>query len=135
MHTNRVSRASAEFQSTTSGVHAQKTVPAEMRALVLDWTGFDHLAVRRIPTPRPGPRQLLARVDAAGICTSLIKLVEQGPKHQLVCGWDVARYPLILGDVWSCLRPGLDGWFSSESGLTVDVHPGPALERCFSNGI
>jgi len=41
---------------------------------------------------------MLARVDAAGICTSLIKLVEQGPDHKLVYGWDVSRYPLVLGD-------------------------------------
>ena len=73
-------------------------VPDKMRALVLDGIGFDHLGIRKIPTPRPGPRQMLARVDAAGICTSLIKLVEQGPDHKLVYGWDVTRYPLVLGD-------------------------------------
>ncbi len=73
-------------------------IPTEMRALVLDGTGFEHLQIRTIPTPRPGPGQMLARVDAAGICTSLIKLVEQGPDHQLVYGWDLGRWPLILGD-------------------------------------
>jgi len=74
------------------------TVPAEMRALVLDGKGFDHLRVMKVPTPRPGPQQMLARVDAASICTSLIKLVEQGPDHKFIYGWDIARYPLILGD-------------------------------------
>jgi threonine dehydrogenase-like Zn-dependent dehydrogenase len=69
-----------------------------MRALVLDGVGFAHLEVRRVPTPRPGPRQMLARVDAAGICTSLIKLVEQGPAHAQLHGWDLERFPLILGD-------------------------------------
>jgi threonine dehydrogenase-like Zn-dependent dehydrogenase len=85
-----------------------------MRALVLDGTGFDHLQIREVPVPRPGgfdhlqirevpvprpgPQQMLARVDAAGICTSNIKLVEQGPKHSLLYGWDLMRYPLILGD-------------------------------------
>jgi threonine dehydrogenase-like Zn-dependent dehydrogenase len=72
--------------------------PDEMRALVLDGVGFDHLRLRKVPTPRPSPGQLLARVDAAGICTSLIKLVEQGPDHPFVYGWDIARFPLILGD-------------------------------------
>jgi len=72
--------------------------PAEMRALVLGGVGFDYLKVRKIPTPRPGARQILARVDAAGICTSLIKLVEQGPDHKQVYGWDIAHFPLILGD-------------------------------------
>jgi L-sorbose 1-phosphate reductase len=74
------------------------TVPDTMRALVLDGIGFDHLSIRQVPVPRPGPRQLLARVDAAGICTSLIKLVEQGPNHKQIHGWDIGRWPLILGD-------------------------------------
>jgi threonine dehydrogenase-like Zn-dependent dehydrogenase len=73
-------------------------MPETMRALVLDGAGFEHLSVREVPVPRPGPDQLLARVDAAGICTSLIKLVEQGPAHKQVYGWDLARHPLILGD-------------------------------------
>jgi threonine dehydrogenase-like Zn-dependent dehydrogenase len=76
----------------------QFKIPDEMRALVLDGTGFEHLQVRKIATPRPGAHQMLGRVDAAGICTSLIKLVEQGPNHQLVYGWDLERWPLILGD-------------------------------------
>lgn len=69
-----------------------------MRALVLDGVGFERLRIARVPTPRPGPRQILARVDAAGICTSLIKLVEQGPAHRFLYGWDIASHPLILGD-------------------------------------
>ena len=69
-----------------------------MRALVLAGKGFEALTVRTVPTPRPAPRQLLGRVDAAGICTSLIKLVEQGSDHALLGGWDVSRFPLILGD-------------------------------------
>ena len=74
------------------------SVPVYMRALVLDGVGFGHLHVLRVPTPRPGTRQMLARVDAAGICTSLIKLVEQGPDHKQLYGWDLERFPLILGD-------------------------------------
>jgi len=73
-------------------------IPSHMRALVLGGTGFTGLSVRRVPTPQLGPRQLLARVDAAGICTSLLKLIEQGPDHRYVYGWDITRYPLILGD-------------------------------------
>ena len=77
---------------------ADTTIPSEMRALTLDGAGLDHLKVRRVPTPRPGPNQLLGRVDAAGICTSLIKLIEQGSAHSLLHGWDITQYPLILGD-------------------------------------
>ena len=93
-------------------------IPDEMRALVLDGTGFEHLQVLKVPTPRPGPGQMLARVDAAGICTSLIKLVEQGPNHQLVYGWDLERWPLILGDegAVTLVEVGAD--------LQKDYHPG-----------
>ncbi|MGA2379057.1 MAG: zinc-binding dehydrogenase [Spirochaetia bacterium] len=78
---------------------AQVTViPDTMQALVLDGIGFEHLAVRSVPTPHPGPRQLLARVDAAGICSSLLKIIDQGPNHPMLFGWDVTKHPLILGD-------------------------------------
>jgi threonine dehydrogenase-like Zn-dependent dehydrogenase len=73
-------------------------LPQEMRALVLDGVGFEHLAIRNVPVPIAGPHQLLGRVEAAGICTSLIKLIEQGPDHKLMYGWDVSRFPAILGD-------------------------------------
>jgi threonine dehydrogenase-like Zn-dependent dehydrogenase len=73
-------------------------LPPTMRALVLDGRGVEHLGLRRVPTPRPGPRQLVCRVDAAGVCTSVNKLIEQGPDHPLMHGWDPSRYPVILGD-------------------------------------
>ncbi len=88
----------SQRSSTPSTSFQSFPIPAEMRALVLDGIGFEHLQVRNVPTPRPGARQMLARVDAAGICTSLIKIIEQSGAHRLLYGWDVARYPLILGD-------------------------------------
>jgi len=72
---------------TTSSIESQDlNIPAEMQALILDGTGFEHLKVRAMPVPRPGPSQLLARVDAAGVCTSLIKIIEQGPQHPMRYG-------------------------------------------------
>src|SRR5208282_4236817 len=85
-------------KSTGEKFQRAPTIPDEMRAVVLDGVGFSHLGVRRVPTPRPGPQQMLARVDAAGICTSLIKLIEQGPNPPLLSGWDITRFALILGD-------------------------------------
>lgn len=76
----------------------QRALPTDMRALTLAGVGWEQLRVARVPLPRPGPGQLLARVDAAGICTSLLKLIAQGADHNLVYGWDVSRWPLILGD-------------------------------------
>ena len=73
-------------------------LPSTMHALVLAGRGFENLALRELPIPRPGPEQLLARVDAAGICTSLLKLIAQGGEHSLMHGWDTHEHPLILGD-------------------------------------
>ena len=50
------------------------------------------------PIPEINPNQILARVDAAGVCTSILKLVDQGPDHTFIRGWDMANYPVILGD-------------------------------------
>lgn len=78
--------------------HIAENIPRDMRALVLDGVGFEHLSVRKVPVPSPNAHQMLARVEAAGICTSLIKLIEQGPDHNLMYGWDMCRFPAILGD-------------------------------------
>ena len=93
-------------------------VPSEMRALVLDGVGFEHLAIRKIPVPSPSAHQMLARVEAAGICTSLIKLIEQGPDHNLMYGWDVSRFPVILGD----------------EGVVTVVQVGEALRNQYQTG-
>ena len=73
-------------------------VPETMRATVLAGRGTDSLAVQTIPVPRPSSHQLLARVDAAGICTSVNKLIDQGAEHPLMHGWDPAEHPGIVGD-------------------------------------
>jgi L-iditol 2-dehydrogenase len=60
--------------------------------------GIENVGVEEVPTPTPGPRQLLARVDAAGVCTSILKILAQGPDHSYLNGWDPSKWPLILGD-------------------------------------
>ena len=73
-------------------------LPETMRAFVLDGHGSEHAAVRRVATPRPGPGQLVGRVDAAGVCSSVNKVIAQGSAHSLMYGWDVVAHPAILGD-------------------------------------
>ena len=77
-----------------------RTTPAKMRAVVLDGAGFDHLGVREIPTPRPGPRQMLAHIsDAAGHLHFADQADRTGVEdHSLLSGWDLTQFPLILGD-------------------------------------
>jgi threonine dehydrogenase-like Zn-dependent dehydrogenase len=74
------------------------SLPDTMRAFVLDGQGLDHVGTRCIETPRPGPGQLVGRVDAAGICSSVNKVIAQGSAHTLMYGWDLVAHPAILGD-------------------------------------
>ena len=55
------------FNKTSDSAGGQTEIPSQMRAVVLDGVGFEHLRVTRVPVPVPGPNQLLARVDAAGV--------------------------------------------------------------------
>jgi len=69
-----------------------------MQAVIARGSGFENLAVEDVPIPEIGPEQLLARVDAAGVCTSILKLIAQGSQHTFINGWDMKKYPVILGD-------------------------------------
>ncbi len=73
-------------------------LPKTMQAVTLSGVGEYALRLSDMPVPRPGPGQLLVRVDAAGICASLIKTIAQGPDHAYFYGQDLARDPAILGD-------------------------------------
>lgn len=73
-------------------------IPTVMEAVLACGRGFENLKVAKVPVPAIGPDQLLARVDAAGVCTSILKLIAQGPDHTFIRGWDMARHPVILGD-------------------------------------
>jgi L-iditol 2-dehydrogenase len=68
-----------------------------MEALVLAGKGFDRLSLRRVPVPRPGPNQFLARVDAVFACSSDGKLIESGREHPLLAGWDPELWPIVIG--------------------------------------
>lgn len=73
-------------------------IPETMLAVRLHGRGFDNISVDTVPVPEPGPRQLLTRVEAAGVCSSILKLVAQGSDHTFINGWDLTQHPVILGD-------------------------------------
>lgn len=50
-----------------------------------------------VPVGRPGPDQLLVRVDAVGLCFSDVKLIRQGGDHPKLYGRDLAKDPTRLG--------------------------------------
>ncbi len=50
-----------------------------------------------IPVPQPAPNQLLARVDACGLCFSDIKVIKQGGEHPRLHHRDLKKDPTVLG--------------------------------------
>ncbi len=65
---------------------------------MLRGAGKRSVAVETVPVPVPGPGQLLAKVDAAGICASLIKTIDQGSGHPFFYGRNLEMFPAVLGD-------------------------------------
>ena len=51
----------------------------------------------RIAIPRPGPNELLARVDAVSLCFSDVKVCRLGNEHPKLRGRDLASEPTRLG--------------------------------------
>jgi threonine dehydrogenase-like Zn-dependent dehydrogenase len=64
-----------------------------MRAVVVERPGG--AALREVPTPEPGPDDVLVRVGAAGICGSDVELLDGRRPAGYV------RYPIIPGHEWS----------------------------------
>lgn len=86
-------------------------IPKTQRAVQL--VGPDELRLNGSkPVPRPGPQQILCRVEAVGLCFSDLKLVKQFAAHprksEIVSGID----PAVLADVPSYVpgeRPTVPG--------------------------
>src|ERR1041385_2816670 len=74
-----------------------KAIPETMWTSELEGAGFDSLRVVERPVPRPGPSQVLCRVEAASICRSDAGLVRLGGRHRSLFGWDPVRAPLVPG--------------------------------------
>ena len=73
-------------------------IPRTMQAVRLHGVGFENLKVDQVPVPIPNDRQLLARVDAAGVCASNLKIIAQGSDHPFINGIDLGAHPAQLGD-------------------------------------
>jgi L-iditol 2-dehydrogenase len=64
-----------------------------MRALVVERPGAASVAT--LPTPKPGPDEVLVRVGAAGICGSDVELLDGRRPEPYV------RYPIVPGHEWA----------------------------------
>jgi L-iditol 2-dehydrogenase len=79
---------------TTTERAAAPEVPAEMRAVVL--TRPNAHEIREVPTPRPGPLEVLCKVDAVAICGTDLHIYD----GKFPGRWPKG-YPFIPGHEWS----------------------------------
>jgi L-sorbose 1-phosphate reductase len=94
-----VTPSAKSFASANLASDKAKTeIPKTMLAARLHGRGIENLRVEIVPVPEPNEDQLLVRVVAAGVCTSNFKLIAQGADHPFINGWDLARFPIQLGD-------------------------------------
>ena len=77
------------------------TPPSEQLAWHLYGDGLENLGQNGEPVsiavPGFGSRELLARIDACGLCFSDIKVIKQGGSHPRLYNRDLANDPVILG--------------------------------------
>ena len=89
----------------TSGTHCHmlltEPLPRRMLAWQIKGAGFEHFGVGdgpdEIPFPEYGEDDVVARVDAVGICYSDAKLVRAGAAHARLRGRDLAAAPVTPG--------------------------------------
>ena len=76
-------------------------IPAQMPAWQVFGVGLQNVGKQgrplRIPVPEPDARQVLGRLDAAGLCFSDIKILRLGANHPRLHGRDLAADPIVMG--------------------------------------
>lgn len=99
----RVLRAVSLYEAYRDRV---EPVPSQILRWNLYGAGLENLGragqPEWVPTPVPGPRQLLARMDAVGICYSDVKIVQQGEHHPRLIGRELKRQPVVMGHEVAC---------------------------------
>ncbi|TKJ18947.1 zinc-binding dehydrogenase [Blastococcus sp. CCUG 61487] len=84
------------------------TLPDSMLAGRLD-VRTREFAVKEVPVPRPGPGEVLVRVEAAGICLSDVHLVDGSLTPLFLDGPEVTLGHEVAGTVAE-LGPGVAAW-------------------------
>src|SRR5438445_7161607 len=88
-------------RSSIDADHRSQAVPDQMLRWELYGAGLENLGHEDAPlrrdVPRPGPGELLVRVDACGICFSDIKIINLGGRHPRLQGRDLALDPVVMG--------------------------------------
>src|SRR5688572_19926309 len=76
---------------------ANVEMPDRHRCWELYGAGLENLSLVEREAPRPGPGELLVRIDACGICFSDIKILNLGPNHPRLQGRDLRTAPVVMG--------------------------------------
>ena len=97
-------------------------IPAAMLAVVFD--AQDEFAVREVPTPRPGPREVLIRVRASMVCASDAKI--------LAGKFPATKFPHVPGHEFAGeVALSNDARFPVGARVGVEVHVGcGSCDRC-----
>jgi len=85
------------------------TIPDKMKACVL--MGPNQLAIKEMPTPVPGPQDVLLKVEATAVCGSDVSLVEvpweaQPPYGSFIIGHEYAGTVAAVGETVDELKVG-----------------------------
>jgi threonine dehydrogenase-like Zn-dependent dehydrogenase len=72
-------------------------IPAQQRSWRMHGAGLENLFLDETPVAAPKANELLARVDAVGICASDVKLISQGPAHARIKNRNLQSNPAIPG--------------------------------------
>lgn len=72
-------------------------LPERTLAWQLTGKGFENFHLEDIPVPTMGPRDILFRSDSNGICFSDVKIVNAGPDHPRLRGYDMVRDKVVPG--------------------------------------
>jgi len=86
-------------------IRRYKAPPQKLPENMLSWrlygAGMENLGKQgkpeTVPLPPCGPRELIMRVDAVGLCFSDTKVVKAGPDHPRLLGRDLKKDPTVLG--------------------------------------
>ncbi|NIM05633.1 MAG: alcohol dehydrogenase catalytic domain-containing protein [Armatimonadetes bacterium] len=80
---------------------AEEPLPKKHLAWELYGAGMENFGRQgkavSLPLPKPGPNELLARIDSLGLCFSDVKIIKAGGDHPRLAGRDLAQDPVVIG--------------------------------------